>query len=125
MKKRIWELNACSHEVQKAFYSLILERRIGEYHLPEGSIVIGAGNRAQDNAITKQGKGHAVYEHSAAQPRTQGFLAVEVIHHIHGTQHAGEEHYCQAQHPVPRVGQRVQAVPAVCPAADDGQADRW
>ena len=28
--------------VQKAFYSLIHERRIGEYHLPEGSIVIGA-----------------------------------------------------------------------------------
>ena len=47
------ELNACSHEVQKAFYSLILERRIGEYHLPEGSIVIGAGNRSQDNAITR------------------------------------------------------------------------
>lgn len=47
------ELNACSHEVQKAFYSLILERRIGEYHLLEGSIVIGAGNRAQDNAITR------------------------------------------------------------------------
>lgn len=47
------ELNACSHEVQKAFYSLVLERRIGEYHLPEGSIVIGAGNRSQDNAITK------------------------------------------------------------------------
>lgn len=47
------ELNACSQEVQKAFYSLILERRIGEYHLPEGSIVVGAGNRAQDNAITR------------------------------------------------------------------------
>ena len=47
------ELNACSHEVQKAFYSLILERRIGEYRLPDGSIVIGAGNRAQDNAITR------------------------------------------------------------------------
>ena len=39
--------------MQKAFYSLILERRIGEYRLPEGSIVIGAGNRAQDNAITR------------------------------------------------------------------------
>ena len=38
------ELNACSQEVQKAFYSLIYERRVGEYHLPEGSIVIGAGN---------------------------------------------------------------------------------
>lgn len=47
------ELNACSHEVQKAFYSLIHERRIGEYYLPEGSVVIGAGNRAQDNAIVK------------------------------------------------------------------------
>ena len=47
------ELNACSQEVQKAFYSLIYERRIGEYHLPEGSIVIGAGNRTQDSAIVK------------------------------------------------------------------------
>ena len=47
------ELNACSQEVQKAFYSLIYERRIGEYHLPKGSVVIGAGNRAQDNAIVK------------------------------------------------------------------------
>lgn len=47
------ELNACTQEVQKAFYSLIHEKRIGEYHLPEGSIVIGAGNRAQDSAIVK------------------------------------------------------------------------
>jgi hypothetical protein len=47
------ELNACSQEVQKAFYSLIHERRIGDYHLPAGSIVIGAGNRAQDSAIVK------------------------------------------------------------------------
>ena len=47
------ELNACSHEVQKAFYSLILERRIGEFVLPQGTIVIGAGNRAEDAAITR------------------------------------------------------------------------
>ncbi|MEO8132313.1 MAG: MoxR family ATPase, partial [Bryobacteraceae bacterium] len=47
------ELNACSQEVQKAFYSLIHERRIGEYTLPAGSIVVGAGNRAQDSAIVK------------------------------------------------------------------------
>ncbi|MBD5080836.1 MAG: AAA domain-containing protein, partial [Ruminococcaceae bacterium] len=47
------ELNACSQEVQKAFYSLIHERRIGEYHLPKGSVVIGAGNRSQDGAIIK------------------------------------------------------------------------
>lgn len=47
------ELNACSQEVQKAFYSLIHERRVGEYHLPKGSVVIGAGNRSQDGAIVK------------------------------------------------------------------------
>lgn len=47
------ELNACSQEVQKAFYSLIHEKRIGEYYLPKGSIVIGAGNRSQDGAIVK------------------------------------------------------------------------
>ena len=47
------ELNACSQEVQKAFYSLIHEKRIGEYELPAGSVVIGAGNRSQDSAIVK------------------------------------------------------------------------
>lgn len=48
------ELNACSHEVMKAFYSLILNGRIGNFSLPKGSIVIGAGNRTQDSAIVKQ-----------------------------------------------------------------------
>lgn len=47
------ELNASSPEVQKAFYSLILDRRIGEYELPAGSVVIGAGNRATDNALAR------------------------------------------------------------------------
>ena len=47
------ELNACSQEVQKAFYSLILDRRIGEFNLSPGTIVIGAGNRIEDAAITR------------------------------------------------------------------------
>jgi MoxR-like ATPase len=47
------ELNACSFEVQKSFYSLINDRRLGEYRLPAGSVVVGAGNRAQDQAIVK------------------------------------------------------------------------
>ena len=47
------ELNACSQEIQKAFYSLITDLRVGEYRLPAGSVVIGAGNRAQDSAIVK------------------------------------------------------------------------
>ncbi|MCC7446359.1 MAG: MoxR family ATPase [Anaerolineae bacterium] len=47
------ELNASAPEVQKAFYSLIHERRLANYYLPDGSMVIGAGNRAQDRAITR------------------------------------------------------------------------
>lgn len=47
------ELNGSSHEVQKSFYSLIHDRRIGSYELPKGSVVIGAGNRSQDSAIVK------------------------------------------------------------------------
>lgn len=47
------ELNAASPDVQKAFYSLNLDRRIGNYELPAGSIVIGAGNRATDNALAR------------------------------------------------------------------------
>jgi hypothetical protein len=48
------ELNIASPEIQKAFYSLILEKRIGEYRLPAGSIIIGAGNRAHDAALAQQ-----------------------------------------------------------------------
>ncbi|MDX2565221.1 MoxR family ATPase [Streptomyces sp. TX20-6-3] len=47
------ELNAASADVQKAFYSLILDRRIGSYTLPPGSVVIGAGNRATDQALAR------------------------------------------------------------------------
>jgi MoxR-like ATPase len=47
------ELNAAAPDVQKAFYSLILDRRIGSYELPPGSVVIGAGNRATDQALAR------------------------------------------------------------------------
>ena len=47
------ELNAAAPDVQKAFYSLILDRRIGSYELPAGSVVIGAGNRATDEALAR------------------------------------------------------------------------
>src|SRR5215468_2826023 len=47
------ELPACAPDVQKAFYSLLLERRIGEYLLPEGTWVVAAGNRAEDRALVR------------------------------------------------------------------------
>ena len=47
------ELPACAPDVQKAFYSLLLERRIGEYLLPPGTWVVAAGNRAEDKALVR------------------------------------------------------------------------
>jgi hypothetical protein len=47
------ELPAAPPDVQKAFYSLLLERRIGEYRLPIGTWVVAAGNRSDDRAIVR------------------------------------------------------------------------
>ena len=47
------ELPACAPDVQKAFYSLLLERRIGEHALPPGTWVVAAGNRAEDKALVR------------------------------------------------------------------------
>jgi MoxR-like ATPase len=47
------ELPACSADVQKAFYPLLLERRLGEHALPVGSWVVAAGNRTEDRALVR------------------------------------------------------------------------
>jgi hypothetical protein len=47
------ELPACAPDVQKAFYSLLLERRLGEHQLPVGTWVVAAGNRLQDRALVR------------------------------------------------------------------------
>lgn len=47
------ELPAAPPDVQKAFYSLLLERRVGEYRLPKGTWVIAAGNRSEDRALVR------------------------------------------------------------------------
>jgi MoxR-like ATPase len=48
------ELPACSSDVQKAFYPLLLERRLGEHALPAGSWVVAAGNRTEDRALVRE-----------------------------------------------------------------------
>jgi hypothetical protein len=47
------ELPACAPDVQKSFYSLLLERRLGEHSLPKGTWVVSAGNRMQDRALVR------------------------------------------------------------------------
>jgi hypothetical protein len=46
------ELNAAPPLVQASLYQLTLDRRIGEYVLPEGWRIVAAGNRARDGGIT-------------------------------------------------------------------------
>jgi len=45
------ELNAACQMVQASCYSLVLDRKIAEYELPEGWTVIAAGNRETDRAV--------------------------------------------------------------------------
>lgn len=46
------ELNAAPPLVQAACYQLVLDRRIGEYQLPDGWCIVAAGNREKDKAVT-------------------------------------------------------------------------
>lgn len=46
------EMNAAPPAVQSAAYQLVLDRRIGEYHLPDGWAIIAAGNRETDQGVT-------------------------------------------------------------------------
>jgi hypothetical protein len=46
------ELNSAPPAVQAAAYQLILNRRVGTYHLPKGVDVVAAGNREGDRGVT-------------------------------------------------------------------------
>lgn len=45
------EITSCPYRVQVAAYQLILDRRIGQYTLPEGTFVIALGNREDDDGV--------------------------------------------------------------------------
>lgn len=47
------EFPAAAQDVQKALYALLLERRLGEHRLPQGTWVVAAGNRQQDRALVR------------------------------------------------------------------------
>ena len=46
------ELNSAPPAVQSSAYQLILDRRVGEYELPEGWAIVAAGNREGDRGVT-------------------------------------------------------------------------
>ena len=45
------ELNSAAPSVQAAAYQLILNRRIGQYELPDNVVIIAAGNRETDKGV--------------------------------------------------------------------------
>ena len=46
------EMNSSAPSVQAAAYQLILNRRIGKYHLPKNVVMVAAGNRESDKGVT-------------------------------------------------------------------------
>jgi hypothetical protein len=48
------ELNQANQSTQAASYQLILDRRLGDYELPPGWVVVAAGNRGVDKAIANK-----------------------------------------------------------------------
>ncbi|MDD5201625.1 MAG: MoxR family ATPase [Sulfurimonas sp.] len=46
------ELNAAPPSVQASAYQLILDRKVGEYNLPDGWAIVAAGNREGDRGVT-------------------------------------------------------------------------
>jgi hypothetical protein len=48
------ELNAAAPMVQASCYQLVLNRKLGEYTLPDGWAIVAAGNRQSDRGVTHQ-----------------------------------------------------------------------
>ena len=48
------EMNSAAPAVQAAAYQLILNRRIGQYKLPDNVLIVAAGNREADKGVTYQ-----------------------------------------------------------------------
>lgn len=46
------EFNSAPPSVQAGAYQLVLDRKLGEYEVPEGCMIIAAGNRETDKGIT-------------------------------------------------------------------------
>ena len=46
------EMNSAAPAVQAAAYQLILNRKVGTYHLPDNVMIVAAGNREADKGVT-------------------------------------------------------------------------
>ncbi len=80
------EITSCTKRVQVAAYQLILDRRIGQYKLPEGTFVVALGNREDDDGVYIQLAGPLAdrFEIHYIEPDFPGWKNDFAIpHHIH------------------------------------------
>jgi ATPase family associated with various cellular activities (AAA) len=78
------ELTAADQRLQISAYSLILDRRVGQYALPAGWMVVAAGNAAYHGAVSHD-MGTALADrlfHFNVVSSVDAFLAYAVEHHL-------------------------------------------
>lgn len=76
------ELTAADQRLQISAYSLILDRKVGNYRLPEGWLVVAAGNAAFHGAVSYD-MGTALADrmfHFNIQPTVEAFLDYALSH---------------------------------------------
>jgi len=66
------EMNSAAPAVQAAAYQLILNRRVGEYRLPDNVMIVAAGNREGDKGVT----------YRMPAPLANRFLHLEMKHNF-------------------------------------------
>ena len=66
------EMNSAAPSVQAAAYQLVLNRRVGTYHLPDNVVLVAAGNRESDKGVT----------YRMPAPLANRFLHLELKHNF-------------------------------------------
>ena len=79
------ELNAAPPLVQASLYQLTLDRKVGEYSLPDGWRIIAAGNRAEDASIVFRMPAALTnrFIHLDFEVDVDDWIAWAIDHHIH------------------------------------------
>ncbi|MCP6718877.1 MAG: AAA family ATPase [Patescibacteria group bacterium] len=66
------ELNSSPPSVQAAAYQLTLDKKVGEYKVPDGWLIFAAGNRAIDRGVT----------YNIPKPLANRFTHFEIVHDV-------------------------------------------
>ena len=79
------EINAAAPAVQAAAYQLILNRRVGTYHLPKNVVIVAAGNREADKGVTYRMPAPLAnrFIHLEMKPEFDDWFEWAVEHNIH------------------------------------------